>query len=118
VGLTLGALYIFQSGTPNSKFNAHPLYQNSGEVPVGGRGEAGRNPNTHQIDVHAGYRFPLRMQTDLQATIDVFNILDSQDVLAVDQNAEFAPGEANPEYGRAIRYQRPRTVRLGVRMTF
>jgi hypothetical protein len=119
-GFNLGAGYVFQSGTPNTKFNAHPLYENSGEVPVTGRGEDGRNPNTHQIDVHADYRIPLPRgrQTDLRASIDVFNLLDSQEVLAIDNNAEFAPGEPNAEYGRAIRYQRPRTVRLGLRMAF
>ena len=122
IGLPLGAAYVFQSGTPNTKLNAHPVYQNSGEIPVGGRGEAGRNPNTHTIDVHAAYRIPLKSSLDLTASLDVFNLIDSQEVLAVDQNAEFAPSEtnafANPEYGRPIRYQRPRTVRLGLRMAF
>jgi len=118
VGLHIGAAYVFQSGTPNSKFNAHPVYQNSGEVPVTGRGEEGRNPNTHLIDMHAAYRIPLRSSLDLSASVDVFNLLDSQEVLAVDQNNEFAPGEGNPEYGRPIRYQRPRTVRLGLKMAF
>ena len=87
-------------------------------MPVDGRGENGRNPNTHTIDMHAGYRIPLRTSLDLQASLDVFNLLDTQEVLAVDQNNEFAPGEPNTEYGRPIRYQRPRTVRLGLRVGF
>lgn len=118
VGLNLGGGYVFSTGTPNTRFNAHPLYENSGEVPITGRGEDGRNPNTHQVDVHADYRIPMRNNLDLRASLDVFNLIDSQEIVAIDNNAERAPGEPNPEVGRPIRYQRPRTVRLGVRMAF
>lgn len=117
-GMTLGAFYQFWSGTPRTLLAAHPIYQNSGEVPVNGRGKDGRNPNLHQLDLRAEYRLPLRRSMDLRASVAVFNVLDSQEVMAIDQYTEFAPGESNPEVGRAIRYQRPRTVRLGLRATF
>ncbi|MGH2670689.1 MAG: hypothetical protein ACRDH5_16535, partial [bacterium] len=41
-GLNIGSNLRVQSGTPISRFNAHPAYFNAGEIPVGGRGSLGK----------------------------------------------------------------------------
>jgi hypothetical protein len=45
-GVTLGLGTEVASGVPLSRFTAHPVYGNPGEVPIGGRGSLGRTPWT------------------------------------------------------------------------
>lgn len=118
-GFGLGAVARFQSGTPITKLNNHPLYQNQGEVPVeGGRGAQGRNPDTFTVDLHADYQFDLPRGLEGLAIIDVLNVLDSQEPTSVNEFAELSPGVPNPDYLAVTSYQRPRQVRLGFKVLF
>ena len=74
-------------------------------------------PSYWSFDVHADYRFRLGAG-DLVLVVDVFNLLDSQDAIDYDQNTEIAPQVDNPDFGRRILYQDPRSIRLGVRFDF
>ena len=46
-----------QTGTPISRLASHPVYQNTGEIPIGGRGTDGTTPTTLQLDTHLDYPF-------------------------------------------------------------
>ena len=54
-GLTVGVGLRGQSGVPLSFLGDHPIYLNQGEVPIGGRGAAGRTPSASQLDMHLDY---------------------------------------------------------------
>ena len=54
-GLTAGTGFRGQSGVPLSLLGDHPIYLNQGEVPIGGRGAAGRTPSSNQLDFHLDY---------------------------------------------------------------
>jgi hypothetical protein len=118
VGLNVGVNYNWLSGTPKTRLLAHPVYENSGELPEGKRGDSGRTPSTSTIDVHADYGLPVRKGMDLRASVDIFNILDNQDVVTVDQNVELGPGIPDPDYNKATLYQAPRQIRFGLRLAF
>ena len=81
-GLTVGAGMRGQSGVPLSFLGDHPIYLNQGEVPIGGRGAAGRTPSATQLDMHLDY--PCRSartggeKYNLKLAMDMFNVTNSQ----------------------------------------
>ncbi len=80
-GLTIGAGVRGQSGVPLSLLGDHPIYLNQGEVPIGGRGAAGRTPSTTQLDMHTDYNVPLGSRWEkyrLKLAMDMFNVTNSQ----------------------------------------
>jgi hypothetical protein len=48
-------------------------------------------------------------------TLDIFNILDRDQATRVNEIAETDGGVADPDYGFASGYQRPRGIRLSAR---
>lgn len=128
-GLNVGANFQYFTGTPITRLANHPVYENTGEVPVGPghtwespvsgrRGNAGRSPSNYTIDVHADYALPIRSGMDLRFIVDVFNLLDTQETATVNQYVEQAVGVPDPDFRRATSYQAPRQVRLGMRLAF
>lgn len=118
IGLNVGANMQWFSGTPITRLNSHPVYENQGEIPVGKRGDAGRTPSNYTLDMHVDYGLPIRQGLDLRASVDVFNILDNQETSRVNEFNELAPGDPDPDFGRPIQYQAPRQIRLGLRLAF
>ncbi|HZR31717.1 MAG TPA: TonB-dependent receptor [Terriglobales bacterium] len=127
--LTLGTGVRVESGIPINDLRAHPAYQNSGEIPVGGRGSLGRTPTDGQADIHAEYGIKLTERQMLHLGTDLFNITNQRTQLRVDQNqdrsflvsnADFlkpyqgTTGGLNPIVG----FQRPFNARLFARWTF
>jgi len=115
------------SGTPISRLAAHPAYLNAGEIPVGGRGAAGRTAVITTIDGHADYTWDLSERFKVKPTIDVFNIMNQQHVQNVDQFIELGPGVPDVDFGKPLAmstarstpgYQRPLYVRLALRLEF
>jgi len=115
------------SGTPITRLASHPAYLNAGELPVGGRGSAGRTAVITGIDGHADYTWTLSDKFRIKPNLDVFNILNHQHVQNVDQWIELAPGVADQDFGRPIGmntarsprgYQRPLYVRVALRLEF
>jgi hypothetical protein len=83
--LTGGGGYTGQSGRPMTAIGAHESY-GPGLAYIIQQGGAGRTPFTHQLDVHGGLSYVLRGPYALKFSIDVFNLLNRQDVLLYDQN--------------------------------
>jgi hypothetical protein len=117
-GMTMGAVGRYRSGTPISGFRVHPVYENSGEVPVGARGAYGTTNGYYSFDLHLDYAFELGEGWKGIVLVDVLNVLDNQDVTQVVQDLEVAPNTADPDFLRAVRYAPPRQVRFGVKMLF
>jgi len=84
-GLALGTGMRVQSGTPISEFGNHPAYANQGEVPIGGRGKAGRTPPTGSVDMHAEYARKVTERFTFRAGADLFNITNSKQLTFRDQ---------------------------------
>jgi hypothetical protein len=108
--LTASAAFNATSGTPVDATGRHPLYGN-GYSYVVQRGGAGRTPFTTQLDLGGRWEYTITPPYVVKLSVDVFNVLNSQDVLAIDTNYTFdtvqpisnlkcdssAAGSANPE---------------------
>jgi hypothetical protein len=131
--LVTGFYGQYLSGTPITKLGAHPSYGRR-ERFVEQRGTAGTTPDTYNVDLHFEYPFTFGGGTELKLIADVFNITDEQEPTTVDQewtrrNSRIGnegdcggqdPGcaDANRLFGAATDRQDPRTIRLGVKVSF
>ena len=129
-GLTLGTGLRGQSGVPLSLLGDHPIYLNQGEVPIGGRGAAGRTPSTTQLDMHLDYPLPLGSHLaeryKVKLAMDMFNVTNSQFQTGRVQYTQVdasnygvaAQVPANVDYGRPTSFQTPFYARGSVRFEF
>jgi hypothetical protein len=123
-GLTLGLGMRGQSGVPLSLLGDHPVYLNQGEVPIGGRGAAGRTPSSSQLDVHMDYPIHMGERYSLKLAMDMFNVTNSQFQTARVQFTQLgSPGVGavpplNLDYGRPSAFQGPMYARGSVRFEF
>jgi hypothetical protein len=125
--LTLGAAARIQTGDPINDLRAHPVYQNAGEIPVGGRGALGRTATFGQGDIHGDYSWKLTEKQALHFIADFFNVTNQRTQLRVDQNqdrsflvpnADFLKPTGSGNIGVPLGFQRPFYARLGARWTF
>jgi hypothetical protein len=117
--LTTGVGLRGQSGTPINFLVSHPVYQNRGEIPIGGRGVGGRLTSTLQLDLHTDYPVSLGDKGKLKLAFDVFNVTDSRFITNNNQFADtgFQTG-ADPTYGSPTTFQRPFYGRGSIRFEF
>jgi hypothetical protein len=140
-GLTSGLVAQYLSGIPISKRGNFPLrpFFSRGQRFITPRGSAGRTSDLFTLDLHLGYT--LRMGNALSVSLfgDLFNVTDSQRAISVDEiwtNARAdrtedpnecggpgtGPGTAcpqgNPNWGGPLTFQDPRTLRLGIRLSW
>jgi Carboxypeptidase regulatory-like domain len=125
--LTLGTGVRIESGVPINDLRAHPVYQNGGEVPFGGRGALGRTPTAGYGDVHADYRLKMGEKYTLRFGADLFNIANQKTQLRTDQfqdaalnvpNADFLKPVGNGNIGVSPAFQRPFNARLFAKWEF
>ncbi|HYL15321.1 MAG TPA: carboxypeptidase regulatory-like domain-containing protein [Terriglobales bacterium] len=124
-GLTLGTGVQFQSGIPINDLKAHPVYDNSGEVPVGGRGHLGRTPFTGTVDAHVDYAHSVTERSTFHIGVDLFNIANARRNQFVDQNEDLSFGTPNVDFLKPTNqavlgdaFQAPFSARLSVRFVF
>ncbi len=126
-GLTVGAGLRGQSGVPLSLLGAHPIYADPGEVPIGGRGAAGRTASTSQFDMKGEYALPIHDTKVLKVAIDAFNLTNSQFITSkvqyTQQTAASLPvvgstPTLNADYGRPTSFQGPFYARATIRFEF
>lgn len=121
-GLTTSLSGFYQSGTPLSRIGWWNGYVGP-EIFITPRGSEGRSPDTYEIDMHFDYGLRLGPVT-VHVLADVFNMLNRQEVLLVDQVWAFdqadndLPEPTNSHYGLGNTFQQPRTLRLGLRVSF
>ena len=81
------------------------------------RGTNGRTPWTFNLDLSAAYDFTVS-DIDMRASINVFNILNSQSEASVNEHYEQNEGEVNAYHNAAYSWQTPRYVRIGFEARF
>ncbi|HUR55940.1 MAG TPA: TonB-dependent receptor, partial [Gemmataceae bacterium] len=125
-GVNLGVGVNLSSGRPLTALAANPVYDSPGEIPETPRGagfqtEQGfkkRTPMENEIDLHADYNWRLFGARRLTLLADVFNLGGTQGVRDYDDFTETSFAAENPDFGRILAYQTPRTFRFGVRVQF
>ncbi|TAM79516.1 MAG: TonB-dependent receptor [Acidobacteria bacterium] len=97
-GLTIGPGITLESGVPFNDLKAHPIYQNAGEIPVGGRGVLGRTPVTGQVNLHLDYPFKLSEHFNVVVGWDFFNIGNTRTLQYPNQNEDLSFGVPNADF--------------------
>ena len=123
-----GAALHFSSGRPRNAFGYHPddpyarqhgplAFYRQGELTP--RGSLGTTSNVYRLDVGLKYTADTFFGGTLIARVDVFNVLDSDAELEVDEWTDRWGGRTvSPTFGLPTRFQQPRTVRVGLRYEF
>jgi len=135
-GLNVGMSVALQSGIPLTKMGFNEVYGNGGEIVLEPRGASGRSAGTADIALHMDYPIPLGLggNKKLEASVDVFNLLNNQTGVEFEYDYELGgtvevPAElegiidpcpecVNPDFGKATLFQDPMAVRLALRATF
>jgi hypothetical protein len=116
--LTGGIGITAASGQPITDFGAHPVYENSGEIPLGGRGAVGRNASNYEVDLHTDYPVSLGETYKLKLAFDAFNVTDSRSLTAVDQDSALSYGDPNVDYLKPLSFQRAFYGRGSIKLEF
>ncbi|PWB68334.1 MAG: hypothetical protein C3F15_16610 [Holophagae bacterium] len=126
-GLQAGGRVSFHTGAPIDSFGRHPsdpwaAATNYPSFYTGGeprpRGCCGRTDDALWFDLLLKYDFSA-VGLGWNVRLDAFNILNSHDVLRVENMAETpANGVARDDYGEPRTFQTARTVRLGLGVSF
>lgn len=117
-GLNLGLGIHGESGIPINKFNAHPVYDTPGEIPVGGRGSLGRTSWFVRTDLHADYKWALTEKTRMVFIADFFNVTNNRSVRRPIENLQLSGGATNVDFLQPRTFNLPFNMRLGARFEF
>ena len=121
-GLTVSATGYYQTGTPISRIGWWNNYAGP-EIFINQRGTDGKTPNTYEVDAHLDYGLGIGPVT-IHVLADVFNLINRQYITTVDQVYSLdqadneSPVPTNEHYKLANTWQQPRTLRLGLRVSF
>ncbi len=129
--LTVGGAYLGHSGGPISYMGPYAFY-GPNEIFLLPRGSAGRLPWVHSLDAHVGVTHRFGDQLTVTAGVDVFNLFNFQQAVAVDevftfdQTSPITDGSSdlsgitnqNPNFGRPTAFQAPRQVRFDLKVGF
>lgn len=120
--MSVGVAGYWRSGTPLTRYGYSDAYGRY-EFFLDKRGSEGRNPDTYEVDVHVGY--PLQTgRVTVNFLVDIFSLLDAQRPILLDQRWGFAeadnasPTPVNPDYGEPVLRTPPRTIRMGLRVSY
>ena len=120
--LSVGLAAYWRSGTPLTRYGYSDGYGRY-EFFLTPRGAEGRTPSNYDADVHLGYPIGLG-RARLNVLLDVFNILNAQRPVLLDQRWGFqesdnaSPTPVNPGYLKPVLRTAPTSARLGLRLTF
>ena len=146
--VTLGGSYLAHSGYPTNYLgaNANPGYGDNA-IYILPRGSGPRLPWYHDIDGHLSVNYRFSKDTELSATLDAFNLFNRRTFDDIDQSYTFYPqgvlpivngtpadlpgkvkddfsgtpidpSVVNQNFGNPDHFQVPRSVRVGVKLTF
>jgi hypothetical protein len=96
--LTLGTGVTVATGTPITELAAHPVYLNSGEIPIGGRGAEGRTPTTGSVNFHTDYLWSMTERFKLRFGADLFNVANTKRIEYLNQNIDLTFGTPNSDF--------------------
>ena len=130
-GITVGGTYRWNSGTKSSLTELRsrrnlPIRGQAGDITFAGinterwvqPGTVGAltNPSWGQLDARVQYNRDFG-RFDGEFFLDVFNVLDEQDVVR-EQDLVAGAGDGSTEFGEGIQFVAPRRYFLGVRLGF
>jgi hypothetical protein len=138
-GLTVGRSAYWQSGIPITAYDYSAAYQNW-ESYLSDRGAFGTTPSVFEADLHLAYPFSFS-GVQVAVLMDVFNLLnrpggtnrnmqydlvENGEVIKYDTGQTLPPTKpgdttrppTKPAFNHANAWRAPRTIRLGVRLTF
>ena len=120
--LAVGFSAYYRSGTPVTAYGFSDIY-NRWEFFLTQRGALGRTPSNYDADLHLGYPLQVGPGT-INLLLDVFNVFNLQRPILLDERWDFAqadnasPTPTNANFGKPVLRTPPRTVRLGLRLSF
>lgn len=120
--LQVGVSAYYRTGTPLTRYGYSDIYGRY-EFFLGKRGAEGRTPDTYEADLHFGYPITVG-PAEVNVLLDVFNLLDAQRPILLDERWGFqeadnaSPTPVNPNYRKAALRTAPRSLRVGVRVSF
>lgn len=126
VGLSVGASIVWETGTPLSIYGAPvPGFPEAAQF-IGQRGTAGRTPSIWDANFRFVFDIGKVLGQSYQARLiaDVFHFASEKAPVAFDEVKYFGldqngnPTDSNPNYGKAVNYQSPMSVRLGLEVNF
>jgi outer membrane receptor protein involved in Fe transport len=142
-GLNAGISAYWRSGVPITAYGYCTAYL-WWNYTLSDRGAFGTTPTEYEADLHVDYPFKFK-GAQVTLLMDVFDLLNRQGVTGVDMHYDLAetyevinysgtsapgtivpaikPGDklhppTNPAFGQPNRWQAPRSIRLGVRLSF
>lgn len=137
--LNLGGTFRARSGGPTNYLGSHVLYSFD-ESYILPRGSGPRLPWQFSLDPTIGYTKELRKDLRITLSMDIYNVANFQQVIAIDQrytsddvnpvaggtvedlktlkNTDGMDVVKNPNFGNPTAYQLPRQFRFGIRLTF
>jgi hypothetical protein len=121
-GLNVGLSGYYKTGTPRSRYGFTDSYTRY-EYFLTKRGSEGRTPAIYEADLHFGYPLGIGPVT-VMFIADVFNVFNAQKAVLLDQRWDFqeadnaSPTPTNPNYGKPVLRQPPRSVRFGAKVSF
>ena len=116
----MGGFFTYQSGTPLNEFGAPGPF--GGPTFLVKRGSAGRTPAIFDMNLRVAYE-PRRTATRTRVVLDFLHLGNPRQIVRRDQqhftdvDANGLPSEPNPNFGRALAFQPPALIRLGVEIT-
>ncbi len=122
MGYSIGGAMDFRSGTPINRLQYNAWRQGYGNY-VAKRGTQERLPAYLGLDLRAALAMSIA-GTQVDIILQVFNILNSLDVLSADQRALTSAGlpvfgtQSGAVFAQPTSYQSPRRFELGVRFSF
>ncbi|MGA8221633.1 MAG: hypothetical protein WB780_08255, partial [Candidatus Acidiferrales bacterium] len=96
--LTLGTGVNVATGTPLTELAAHPVYLDSGEIPIGGRGALGRTPTTGTVNFHTDYLWSMTERFHLRFGADLFNVANTKRINSIDEDIDLKFGVPNADF--------------------
>lgn len=121
-GLTMSMSGYWENGTPLSRLGWWDAYSQA-EIFLSPRGSNGHTPDLYEIDLQADYGLQLGPVT-VHILASLFNVLNRQQTIQVDQRYSLIqanndlPNPTNDSYLQGTQWQQPRTLRLGLRVSF
>ena len=125
-GLQIGANAWFRTGRPINAYGIHPsdpwaeqygVFSHFNQGVPCARGCMGTTPDTWALDLNLKYDFQL-VGLDMNARVDVFNVLNNQETTQVIESADQTTGAPQENFLATNDVQAARRVRFGVGLTF
>ncbi|MEW6368983.1 MAG: TonB-dependent receptor [Acidobacteriota bacterium] len=120
--ISIGVSGYVRSGLPITRYGYSDAYGRY-EFFLTKRGAEGRTPVTYETDLHVGY--PIQIgAVSINLMGDIFSLFNARRAVLLDQRWGFqeadnaSPTPVNPDYLKPVLRTPPRTLRLGLRISF